>query len=91
MKALNLLSVRKWLNTFVGRMILNKTVKHAATAIIGLIAGAKAQSVLNGMGVNIDLPHFTEQLQVLAAGLTGAILNWAQKTVDLDGDGVPDK
>lgn len=86
-KLLKLLNVKNWIETFVGKMILSKAVKHATTVAAGLILGAKAQSVLTEFGVSIDPAQLQTQLTVVFGGLAGSAMNWVQKVLDKDGDG----
>lgn len=90
-KLLSLLNVKKWLETFVMKFVASKAVKHGATVLAGLIAGLLTKYKLDQYGVSIDIPHFTEALITLFGAGAGAILNWAQKVLDKDGDGVMDK
>jgi hypothetical protein len=86
-KIKNLFNVKKWASQFVIKLILNKGVKHAVTVIIGLITGAKVQTLLTQYGVDLDVPSFQAELTVLFGGLAGSFINWAQKVIDPDDDG----
>jgi hypothetical protein len=89
-KLLNLLNIKNWISTFVGKLILSKGVKHAVTVVVGLVLGAKVQAILTQFGVSVDMSQFQAELTVLFGGLAGSVINWAQKAMDKDGDGYMD-
>lgn len=86
-KLLKLLNIKNWIETFVGKLILNKGVKHAATFIIGFVTGDKVQNILTQWGVSVNPDTLEKELMVLFGGIAGIILNWAQKAMDKDNDG----
>jgi len=87
MKISNLFNVKMWFQNFILKMILNKSVKHGVTAVIGVIAGAKVQELLTQFGISVDMAHFQAQLTVAFGAAAGAFINWAQRVLDPDGDG----
>ena len=88
-KLLGLLNVKKWLETFVMKFVASKAVKHGATVLAGLVAGLATKHKLDQYGVSVDVPMFTEALITAFGAAAGALLNWAQKVMDKDGDGIP--
>jgi phage shock protein PspC (stress-responsive transcriptional regulator) len=88
-KILALFNVKKWLETFVTKFLASKAAKHAASTLAGVIAGLVAKYKLDQYGVQVDVPALTESLIVGFGALAGAIMNWAQKVMDKDGDGLP--
>lgn len=88
-KLLGLLNIKKWLDTFALKFVTSKAVKHGATVLAGLLAGLATKYQLDQYGVSVDIPHLTEGLITLFGAGFGALLNWAQKVIDKDGDGLP--
>jgi phage shock protein PspC (stress-responsive transcriptional regulator) len=88
-KLLSLLNVKKWLETFVMKFLASKAAKHGATALAGIVAGLATKYKLDQYGVTIDIPMFTESIMAAFGALAGMLLNWAQKVMDKDGDGLP--
>lgn len=86
-KIVNLLNVKAWMQNFLLKTLLNKGVKHAVTVVIGLVLGAKVQAILTQFGVTVDVTHLQAELTVFFGGLAGALINWAIKVMDKDGDG----
>lgn len=81
----NLFNVKAWLESFVAKMVLEKGVKHAVTAVVGLLGSAvfltKVQPVLTQLGIDIDPKELAAGLTVFFGGAAGWLINWAQKTM----------
>jgi threonine/homoserine/homoserine lactone efflux protein len=84
-KLMNLLNLKKWIETFLVKTVVNKGVKHAVTVIIGLVAGAKVQAILTQYGVQLDIPHLQAELTVMFGAAAGWLINWGLKVMDKDG------
>ncbi len=87
-KIKNLFNVKAWMETLVKGFILKKGVKHATSAVIGLISGVffstKVKPILDQMGITIDPIHLAEGLTVFLSGLAGSLMNWGVKAMYKD-------
>lgn len=87
-KLKKLLNVKAWAESFVARMVLDKGVKHATTAIVGLLSSgwfvAKVAPILTQYGVNIDPIAFQAGVAAALSGVAGWLINWAQKAMNKD-------
>lgn len=83
----NLFNVKAWIESFLLKTVVNKGVKHAVTAVIGLLAGAKLSALLSQYGVTLDQAQLQTELTVLFGGMAGWLVNWGLKAMDKDGDG----
>lgn len=86
-KLIGLLNLKSWAQNFFLKTMINKGVKHAVTALIGIIAGVKIQGVLTSFGIQVNVETLQAELTVLFGGLAGAAINWGIKVLDKDGDG----
>lgn len=90
-KLVNLFSVKKWVEKFVFKTLVNKSAKHAATVILGFMGSAAfandVQPVLTQLGITVDSTQLANGLVVVFGSLAGWILNWGIKVLDKDGDG----
>lgn len=83
----NLFNVKNWIESFLLKTVVNKGVKHAVTAIVGIITGAKVSALLSQYGVTVDPNQLTVELSAIFSGVVGWVFNWALKAMDKDGDG----
>lgn len=85
-KLKNLFNVKAWIQNFVGKMIIDKGVKHGVTVVIGLLGSAvftaKVKPVLDQLGISIDMAHLAEGLTVFFGAGAGWLVNWLLKVMD---------
>ncbi len=77
-KYLKLINPKVWLDNLIVRTMVNKAIKHAATALAGVVTGLAVKHKLTDHGVALDVPAVTESLIVLFTGLYGWVVNWAK-------------
>jgi hypothetical protein len=75
--------VKAWVTQFAAKMILDKGVKHAVSAVLGLLGtavfAAKVKPVLDQLGVSVDPNQLAVGLTAFFSGAAGWLINWAQK------------
>lgn len=85
-KLKNLLNVKGWLENFVAKTVVSKAVKHATSAVVGLLGSVvftvKVKPILDSFGISVDPVHLAEGLTVMLTGLAGSLMNVAIKVMD---------
>lgn len=85
-KLKKLLNVKAWIENFGAKLLVDKGVKHGATAIVGLLSSVyflnKIQPTLNSAGISIDHTKLLEYLTLLFGGAAGLLVNYVQRVLN---------
>lgn len=87
-KIKNVLNIRAWVESFLFKKVLVKGVKHASTALIGIItsllSSPKIAELLKTLGISINSAELTVGLSATIAGILGWIFNYVLDVIYKD-------
>ncbi len=63
---------------------VKKGVKAAVATLIGLLTSVKVATVLQGLGVTVDMVKLEAGATVMVTGAVATVLNWAKVRFKLD-------